>query len=210
MNTRDKFTVFALALCLSISGCSASNSAITSTKVERVQRSLAGGPAALKVTPKITNGGSTKKVQSVVRNHTKASINHLVLKVHTLNADGSTQPVLNDQGRPVEADLPATSLDEVVTFSNLRRNTTYRIFAFAYKLEGNDEANLMSTSDARSYTDIPVGEDDRPDVMPLQVRLIDVVFESEASGSVLVQDGGYTYNGPVSINVGAQSQLPGH
>lgn len=159
---------------------------------------VVNGKATLMLVPRITSGGF--KTQAVVNNYTKASINHLVIKVFHLNGDIEL-PVLDSNGEQVSADLLNSELDDPVAFFNLFRSTTYRIRCYAYKAPDTAAADLISTADHQSYVDVAVADDDRPTVANLKVKLIDVAFNGEATSSfVEVTDGGFVQNGPVTIN----------
>lgn len=162
------------------------------------------GKASLVLRTQVASGGY--KAQALVQPYTKASINHLVIKVLRLNGVGE-QPVLDDQGESVMADLALGELDNAITFSNLAQNTTYRIRCFAYKAPGASSSDLISTQDAGSYTDVRVTDDDRPALTTLKVKLIDQLFDAQATASgVVVTDGGLVSStGSVSIGTGPSS-----
>lgn len=165
------------------------------------------GKATVMLMPSVTAGGF--RTQATVYNYTKGSINHLVVKVFRLNG-ALEEVVLDDNGNQVSAELTNAELDNPVTFSNLFRRSIYRVKCYAYKAPGVDPANLISTQDAQSYTDIVVDDDDRPTVGNLKVRLIDVVFDGEGStpAGVEVTDGGFVSSGPVSVTKSGQAPIP--
>lgn len=148
------------------------------------------GKGSIIVTPQVVEG--KYRTMALVSPYTRASINHLVLKVFKL--DGSTEtPVAN-------TDLANGDLSKPVTFSNLFQNTTYRIRCYAYKTAGTSDGDLISTGDASSYTDVAVGADDRPALATLKVRLIDVVFSGQGTASsIITAPGGFSRKGPINI-----------
>lgn len=172
-----------------------------------VGHNKANGKATVMLMPSITAGSF--RTQALVNNYTKASINHLVVKVFRLN--GVIEEVLlDDNGNQVSADLTNAELDNPVTFANLFRRTIYRIKCYAYKAPGENPSDLISTQDFQSYTDVVVDDDDRPTVGNLKVRLIDVVFDGEANtpSGVEVTDGGFISSGPVTIGKATPTPTP--
>lgn len=122
-------------------------------------------------------------------NYTQASIHHLSLKLYTF--DDSE----HEQG--IQKSIPNADLNKVVTFSNLKANTTYRIKAYAYA--SADDSNLISTEDANSYTDIVLLTDTQPYVGNLKVKLIDRNFNGQGTSSLAVTPGGYSYGATESF-----------
>ena len=59
---------------------------------------------------------------------------------------------------------------------------------------------MISTSDAASYTDVTLTSNDRPTLATLRVKLVDVLFDGQAtSGGVAVTNGGYSTPGAEAI-----------
>lgn len=165
-----------------------------------------GKAGSLIVRAHVTPGGYL--TQAMVENLTKASINHLVIKVFKLNGIDE-QEVLDAQGNPVEADLTNEELDSSVNFSNLFVRTNYRIRCYAFKAPGRDLGDLISTLDADSFIDVMIDKDDRPTMANLKVRLLDVEFNGEATSSgVIVAPGGYFSSGPATISIGGPGPTP--
>jgi hypothetical protein len=160
------------------------------------QVSVARGQAVLMVKPQVIAGGY--KAQALVENYKKSDINHLVIKVFELQG-GVELPVVDEAGNQVQVDLLNSELDVPVKFSNLFRDTTYRIRCYAYKAPGEAPADLISTLDASSYTDVPITNDNAPTVAQLRVRLVDVVFNGEFASGVDVTEGGFIPGGTVTI-----------
>lgn len=189
MSTKSAFLLLAttlLAGCVNVPGGLLPNSG-----------EFANGNAELRIQPQILAGGLM--TQAVVDNYTSSSINHMVVKLFKVN--GSESPVLDSNSNPLTKDVPNAELSSVVTFGNLNANTTYRIRAYAYQAAGTDEANLISTSDVSSYTDVTLTNNDRPTLTSLRVKLIDKVFNGQATASgVVVTNGGLVTNGPETIN----------
>lgn len=175
-----------LGLALFLVGCSGSPLAGPET-----------GYSSLEVRPSIATGPVA--TQTVVNAYTRSSIHHLVVRLSRLSGD-SELPLVDANGQPVGRQVPAAELDRTLVFGRLRANTTYRLRAFAYKDADEGPDSLISTTDAGSYADVPVGHDDRAVPVTLKVTLIDVRFDGQASASgVVVQDGGYSTSGPETV-----------
>lgn len=159
-----------------------------------------GREASLLLRPHIVSGKF--KTLAIVENYTKESVDHLVIKVFRL--EGSREvPVVDGSDNQLMADLANSQLDAPITFSHLTQNTTYRVRAFAYKAPGTAASDLISTLDAESYTDIPIGTDDRPTAANLRVKLIDVLFNGQGSApGTLIEDGGFSSKGPMIVEKG--------
>lgn len=148
---------------------------------------VADGRAELVLQPQFQAGGMT--VQATVSPYVAADVDHLVIKVFTI-AGGSESAVTNRSGTPLTATLPKANLSAPVAFGKLHSNTTYRIRAYAYSAEAESSASLISTSDERSYLDVPIAYEDRPTLANLKVRLIDKPFSGQATASgVVIEDG---------------------
>lgn len=153
--------------------------------------------AALMLQPQFQAGGY--KTMAVVNNYTKADINHLVIKIFRLDGD-MEEPLLDDLGNPIQADVLNSELDYPITFSNLFLYTTYRIRCFAYKAPGEAPEDLISTVDENSYIDVALTNDDRPTMANLKVKLIDVDFGGEGTAAgITVSPGGFKEKGDVTI-----------
>lgn len=155
---------YLLAFALTVPGCA-------------VPAHLQGATLILK--PTISAGDYTTKTELPA--YTQSSIHHLVLNLYTVNAGE------HDLG--ISKTLSNADLNKVVTFSNLRVNTTYRIKATAYA----DPAGtvIISTSDANSYTDVTITNNDSPTVGPLKVKLINRDFNGQGTSSIAITNGGY-------------------
>ncbi len=168
---------YMLLLFLVLSGCA---------QVSPLARHEAGG-ATLTLTPRYLSGGY--RAQAVVPQIDVTSVNHLVIELNRVTAQGE-EPVLTPDGGRVAADLARTELSSSITFAHLARNTTYRIRAYAYRDAGTDPGDLISVS-AESYVDVAVGDDDMPALSPLTVKLTATPFAAtarvalSATGSVL-------------------------
>lgn len=119
-----------------------------------------------------------------VATYTAASIEHLVVSVYLLDGSSETA-VLDSTGMPLTRDIASGSLGTPITCTNLRPNTTYRLKAQAFNAAGKAPTNLISV-DALSIADVTVTNDDRPAMGKLPVRLKNVAFSGEATGSGVV------------------------
>lgn len=163
-----------------------------------VQTTALGGTLILK--PQIQAGAFETK--TTVNAYTQASINHLILKLYT---DDGTE---HDTG--IQKSLPNAQLGNTISFSNLKVNTTYRIKAFAYLTA--DESQLISTTDANSYTEVTLTNDDRPTLANLKVKLINIPFNGQGTGSLQITNGGYLPSDPEGFQLftsGVVSTLAG-
>lgn len=154
-----------------------------------------GGRAEIQVTAQVSAGGLS--VQSVVSPFVAANIDHLLLELFVMSG-GLEAAALDAQGNPVQKDIAGADLDNSVAFKNLRHDTTYRIRSYAYKAVGTAASDLIS-SDASSSVDVVVGRDDRPVLASIPIRLIDKVFDGQATASIVVTDGDLVDNGTETI-----------
>lgn len=160
--------------------------------------SVANGTSELQLKAQIQAGGLS--VQTVVNNYTATDVDHLVVKLFKVN--GNTEDPVNDaQGNQVVRSVAGASLSNPIAFSKLHANTTYRIRSFAYVVAAESTASLISSSDAKSYVDVTLTNDDRPTIANLKVKLIDKAFSGEATASgVVVENGGLVTDGSESVN----------
>lgn len=117
-----------------------------------------------------------------------ASINHLVLRVVSVDEQGSEHEVLAGNA-PLVVDMPRAYLDQPVRLSKLHARTKYRIKASAYKAAGTDAADLISTEDGNCYVEFTVGTTPVVGDQVVPVKLKNVDFSGVATGSVSVTDG---------------------
>lgn len=163
-----------LALSILVSGCAG------------IQTELS--QASLILQPHIEAGGY--KSQADITTYNQASINHLVLKLFTV--DGGEQ----DLG--VQKNILNAQLNAPVTFANLKNAKTYRVKSFAYA--SADESDLISTSDSNSYTDITLTTDDRPTIASIKVRLIDTPFNGVGTNSIAITGGSFVTANPEGMD----------
>ncbi|MNX97537.1 hypothetical protein D3C86_1299080 [compost metagenome] len=159
----------------------------------------AGGEIALRVTPRFLSAGYA--AQAVVTPYTAADVNHLLLSLHTLQANVAI-PVKDALGTPITLDVPKADLDKAVVFSRLRPDTTYRVTAQAYKAAGTAASDLISTTDGTSYADVTVSRNDERPAIALSVKLIDRIFNATATVStILLTEGGYSESNNPSVTL---------
>jgi hypothetical protein len=170
MAVLKQLTRLVLPLCLAaypLAGCQAPLAPPTATAVAGV---VVAGDRALSVKP--TLGGY--RTQGLVRAYDKASIAHLLLELWVVTVDGEgvehEARALDANGAPITRDV--TDLDAAVTFAGLKRHTTYRVKAVAYKAAGFSDSDVISTRDGDSAVTITLTDDDAPAMAPLKVRLI--------------------------------------
>lgn len=178
-------SLLAVSLLASLAGCSLSGLASMPE----------GSGTTLKVKPRLQAGGHA--VQAVVSPYTATDVHHLVLTLSTVNG-----PLLT----PVaSADAPKANLDGLITFSDIRPHTTYRIKAEAYKAPGTAPADLISL-DASSSVDVSTANQDSHAVT-IPVQLVDRTFNGTSlTPGVSVTDGAFIASG--SVTVATQSVTP--
>lgn len=150
---------------------------------------VSDGNATLSLVAAVQDGQF--RTQAVINPYTKSSIAHVTFKLFTVA--GGVENAVTRNGSPVELDVASGSLEAPFTFENLRNDTTYRVKAAAYKAAGTATADLISTQDASSSVDIPVGRDLTPAVQPVPIKLIDRLFAASGTTNLVVTDGSYTY-----------------
>ena len=144
--------------------------------------------ATLAIQPVVKSG--LFRAQPVITPYTKTSVQHLVLALFAVSG-GTETAVTDGSSAPIQKDVPNTGMDAPVLFTRLHQNTAYRVRAYAYKAAGNADGDLISDGE-RSYIDVVVGTDDRPDVSTVQVYLVDQAFAAQGSGSLSFVAGGYS------------------
>ncbi|MBO9541382.1 hypothetical protein J7643_12405 [bacterium] len=155
---------------------------------------VADGRAELHLQPQIQAGGLT--VQATVSPYVVADVDHLVVKVFTLDGNDE-RPVTNKNGVALKAVVPKENLSAPIAFGNLHAATTYRIRSYAYNAAAESSASLISTDDSRSYLDVALAYDDRPTMANLKVKLIGRLFNGQATASgVVLEEGELTTDGP--------------
>ncbi|MBO9542319.1 hypothetical protein J7643_17145 [bacterium] len=161
-----------------------------------VAPSLTGRPTGtgtLEVLPRVSGG--QLRTQAIVPGYMQADVDHLVVKLYTLDGNNEA-PVLDGSGNPVQKDVASSSLNVPIRFGYLHPYTTYRVRAFAYKAAGTAQQDLIS-DDAGSYAEIQVaGNNERPSLGTLPVKLLDRLFSGQASAGITVTNG--TYQAPTS------------
>lgn len=127
---------------------------------------------------------------SAISPYTAASVNHVVLALLTV-ANGVESPVTSN-GAPVTADVPNASLGASFTFAHLKRNTTYRVRATAYRAAGTAAADVISQG--TPSVDVAVGTDDQPAMAPLAIALIDRTVTAAPVGPAVRGDQGVNFD----------------
>lgn len=150
------------------------------------------GSTDLHLLAEVSTGGYS--LQAPVTPYSSASIEVLSVQLFTVT-DSGAQPVMAN-GSQVQKDIPGTQLGAPIVLSHLKPDTTYRVKALAYTADGE----LISTDDARSTTDVVVGNNERPTLATLKVHLINTPFNGQATASaIVITDGQYVASGSVSV-----------
>jgi len=160
--------------------------AVGCTQAPYMQRPTPG-EGSLLLTPAVGSGGY--QTQAAVSTYTKSSVNHLNLQLFTVSGLTETPVVIS--GSTVSLDIPASSLNVPVLFSNLHTATNYRVRAYAYKASGTATSDLISL-DASSSLDILVADSDRPTAGKVPVQLIEKTFNATSSVTIKLQNLGTT------------------
>lgn len=140
-------------------------------------------PCTLIAKPQILSGRFT---QTTINPYIQSSIQHLNLKLF-----------IGEQDTGIHKTLLNAQLGNPVVFNNLKDHTTYRIKAYAYS--STDDSALISVDDTNSWTDITLTDDDRPTVATLKVKLIDIPFNAQGTGSLQINPGGYSPVAPENM-----------
>jgi len=152
--------------------------------------STADGPVTLRLQPTVQDGGL--RTQALVRAWTRSDIEHVVVRLKRV--DGGSEADVLVAGSPVMVDVASRSLSAPIVLNGLKRNTTYRVRASAYKAPGEAAENLISEGDGSKAT-VTVGVDDAPPLAALPIKLKDQVFSATATTSFDIVSGSVTYEG---------------
>lgn len=117
--------------------------------------------------------------------HSRASIGHVLIDV--LRVEGGLEVP------SAQATVTAGELDHAIQFQNLRFNTTYKLRARAYHLDGS-----LISDDAASTATVVIGSV-APAIAALQVKLVDLPYPTVSTGASL--------SGPTGIAHGADGAL---
>jgi sugar lactone lactonase YvrE len=88
-----------------------------------------------------------------------------------------------------------------VTLRHLQAGSDYRIKATAYKAAGTAPADIISIEDSDSWVNISLGNDDRPSISDLKVRLLVQLFDGQASPRFEFTSGAQLNTGSPSMSV---------
>lgn len=178
----------AAALALALAALALAALAAGCTALFRPETANGGAQGASLAVRPVLRSGAGYRTQALVTPLSSASVEHVVVKLFTVTGDPATESAVLVGGTPVERDVARADLGGDVVFENLRRNTTYRVRGYAYRIAGTAAADLISIGEA-SKVDVTVLGDDRPAVATLPIQLEDVDFAGEASNSLAIADG---------------------
>ena len=170
---------------------------LTGCAVTSVGMTGSSGNATLSVTPDVSNG--SYQSQAILNAYSSADIEHVLIRLYTVSGGVETL-VLDGSSNPVQKDVASGSIANAIVFGNLASQTTYRIRAFAYKSPGTAAGDLISTVDASSSVDVVLTNNDRPTLATLPVKLIDRVFDGQATASGIVVASG-SVNAPAVASI---------
>lgn len=155
------------------------------------------GYKSLVLKPQVVGG--TYETQTATPAYTSASINHLVVELKIGNTSVGSKT------------LSQADLAQSIVFSNLKVNTSYTVQGYAYST--GDDSTKISLDD-QSNTTITVNTDDAPAIGILPVKLMDRLFNGQATASgVAVTAGGFYTVDPAAmqfINQGVVTTLAGN
>lgn len=187
----SKLLIPALAASLFLTGCSVAFGPMTQP------HAVANGSAVLQLNTEVLAGGY--RVQATVNPYLSTDIALLRLTLHKVDGQGNESAVNDAQGQPLTLDVPQARLAAPIQFTKLNANTTYRVKAAAY-LDTN-ATQLISTADAKSQTDIPIVQEDRPTLAKIKVQLIDKAFDAQGSTTIDVSSGSLIPAGSESMSI---------
>lgn len=136
----------------------------------------------LLVRPQVADGGL--RTLGIVNPKTAADIAVLEIIPYVHVGNDAFWPLSAQTGEATDSEDPASIVkarqeafapnqELLIPLTGLRPQTRYRVVARAY----DASASLISTADARSYTEIALHDDDRPEVaLTVPVALIDTPF----------------------------------
>ncbi|MNY22636.1 hypothetical protein D3C86_1562620 [compost metagenome] len=104
--------------------------------------------------------------------------------------NGTESAIVDPKGRPVTRDVPATALDEPLTFDNLHPDAIYRVRAFAFVAPGTASADVISV-EASSSLEVKVTGGEKPTTAELPVTLMEKPFGAEGATPVDFVSGTY-------------------
>ncbi len=154
------------------------------------------GKATLVLHPDV-RAGASRRTQTVVSAHTADAVDHVRVQIFYVSP-GREDAVLGPDG-PLMLEIQRSQLDRPIVLSQLHPQTHYRVYAWAYDDPDESPQHLISQE---ASVDVVVGDDDRPTVAPLSIRLLDVPFDGRTSlpGFDIVP-GGYVPDGIEDIKI---------
>ncbi|HEY9899839.1 MAG TPA: NHL repeat-containing protein [Pantanalinema sp.] len=176
--------ILSCALSLALVGCAGLNP--PSAQVGVVGQARVAH-ARVVLQPSVT---PARGLQAVINAYTASSINRLDVVPYVQTTPGTFWPLSASTGTATDSADPAAMLrvtqsspsinvTKPIVLDNLQPNVTYRFYARAYDSQGT----LISSNDSGSYAELAVGNEDRPTLGALPIKLVDRAF----SGSTTVR-----------------------
>jgi hypothetical protein len=154
------------------------------------------GPVTLRLQPTVRDGGL--RTQALLKAWTRSDIDHVVVSLHKV--EGSNESAALVAGNPLKLDVASGSLSAPIVLKGLRRNTTYRVRASAYKAPGEAAEHLISEGGGSKVT-LEVNLDDAPPIAALPIQLKDQVFSANATTSFDIVTGKVVNEGSVTATI---------
>ena len=185
----------ALAATLLLAGCDFRPPGIEINP--SISDSVANGNSELRLDVQVDSGGLS--TLAVLNPYLRKDIHHVVVKLFKVDSETETS-VLDAQGNAIAQSVPLNKLDAPIIFNRLRAHTTYRIRSYAYREASESPETLISVTNAGSHVDVTLTDDDRPNLATLKVKLIDKLFNGQATASgIFVEDGKLVTEGNESM-----------
>jgi hypothetical protein len=131
------------------------------------------------------------RAQALVTGYQRVDVAHVVVSLYAVAAQETLITT---------TDVASADFDRILTIGNLKQNTTYRVRGVAYKAAGTLAQNKVST-DASSFTDVTVTNNDRPSAARLPISLLGATFSAQATASLTITAGNLVHNGSEGIAV---------
>ncbi|GEM_PF-5051319 len=169
--------ILGCALSLALVGCAGLN--LPAANVEVVGQARVSH-ARVVLQPNVT---PARGLQAVISPYTATSIDRLDVLPYVQTTPGTFLPLSASTGLATDLADPAAMLrvtqsspsinvTRPIVLDSLQPNATYRFYARAYDSQGT----LISSNDSGSYVELVVGNEDRPTVGALPIKLVDRTF----------------------------------
>jgi hypothetical protein len=171
------FVLPAGLVAMSLAGCQAAPTAPAATGPAPLIDARMSGDGALFVRPTVAGSGyGVASALTASAMYTAADIHHVTLALYVVTnpgLPGEVEAAVRDaSSQPVAKEVLKADLGQPIGFTGLKRNTTYRVKATAYKAAGSAAGDVISSAGAGSHVTITVGTNDAPTMETLKVQLL--------------------------------------